>query len=193
MLNYQSTFQTHNLEREKFYSMVICITFFLHPTDGIVNKINRRRNWIKKNYENKSSPPFLPDFPTSTLVPSSYPEYYCTLFLTVNKLLNDAIWPQSTAKNFRILMQPTFSSFLTTISQSHNFLLIFFQFLFFSLLFLFILFFFAVPVYEVSGISGESVRLPCNISIAEGQHHEEDNVVLVLWYREDLGTLPIYR
>lgn len=49
-----------------------------------------------------------------------------------------------------------------------------------------------VPVSEISGILGESVRLPCDISIAEGAHREEDNIVLVLWYREDLGT-PIYR
>lgn len=53
-------------------------------------------------------------------------------------------------------------------------------------------FFFAVPVYEVSGIVGETVHLPCNISIAEGLHSEEDSVVLILWYREDLGT-PIFR
>lgn len=49
-----------------------------------------------------------------------------------------------------------------------------------------------MPVSQISGILGESVRLPCDISIAEGVHREEDNIVLVLWYREDLGT-PIYR
>lgn len=51
---------------------------------------------------------------------------------------------------------------------------------------------FPVPVYHEQGILGDSVSLPCEISIADGPHEMEDSVVLVLWYREDLGT-PIYR
>lgn len=49
-----------------------------------------------------------------------------------------------------------------------------------------------VPVYYEQGVVGDRVHLPCDISIAEGPHQAEDSVVLVLWYREDLGT-PIYR
>lgn len=48
-----------------------------------------------------------------------------------------------------------------------------------------------VPVYYEQGVVGDRVHLPCDISIAEGPHQAEDSVVLVLWYREDLGT-PIY-
>lgn len=72
--------------------------------------------------------------------------------------------------------------------NSHN--LKYFYIFYFIISFFF--FNFIVPIYEVSGVEGGNVHLPCNISIAENSHHEEDNVVLVLWYREDLGT-PIYR
>lgn len=59
--------------------------------------------------------------------------------------------------------------------------------------FISILFRFAVPVLEVNGIVGESVRLPCDTSVSEERiTQQEDNVVLILWYREDLG-IPIYR
>ncbi|XP_045527336.1 hemicentin-2-like [Pieris brassicae] len=44
-----------------------------------------------------------------------------------------------------------------------------------------------VPVTQVVAIAGEPVYLPCDITIQD----EEDAVLLVLWYREDLGT-PIY-
>jgi hypothetical protein len=36
-------------------------------------------------------------------------------------------------------------------------------------------------------ISGEQIFMPCDINT-----DSDDSVVLVLWYREDLGT-PIYR
>lgn len=41
---------------------------------------------------------------------------------------------------------------------------------------------------QVVAVVGEPVYLPCDISTQD----EEDAVLLVLWYREDLGT-PIYR
>jgi hypothetical protein len=50
----------------------------------------------------------------------------------------------------------------------------------------------AVPVYYEQGILGSGVKLPCDISIAEGPQEAEDSVVLVLWYREDKLT-PVYR
>ena len=37
-------------------------------------------------------------------------------------------------------------------------------------------------------VAGEPVYLPCDISTSDAN----DQVLLVLWYREDLGT-PIYR
>ncbi|KAF4525467.1 hypothetical protein B566_EDAN004879 [Ephemera danica] len=40
----------------------------------------------------------------------------------------------------------------------------------------------------MQAIAGEAVYMPCDISTPE----QGDSVVLVLWYREDLGT-PIYR
>ncbi|XP_063232136.1 hemicentin-1-like [Bacillus rossius redtenbacheri] len=44
-----------------------------------------------------------------------------------------------------------------------------------------------VPLYHVRAVAGDAVYLPCDIStVARG-----DAVLLVLWYREDLGT-PIY-
>ncbi|XP_059218343.1 protein turtle [Stomoxys calcitrans] len=43
-----------------------------------------------------------------------------------------------------------------------------------------------VPQKHIEAISGETIYLPCNVSINEG-----DEVVLILWYREDRGT-PIY-
>ncbi|KAK6621610.1 hypothetical protein RUM44_001417 [Polyplax serrata] len=43
------------------------------------------------------------------------------------------------------------------------------------------------PLYQVTAVQGDPVYMPCNISTSE----EGDAVVIVLWYREDLGT-PIY-
>jgi len=37
-------------------------------------------------------------------------------------------------------------------------------------------------------VSGDPIYMPCDINTEEPM----DSVVLVLWYREDLGT-PIYR
>ncbi|XP_039282944.1 uncharacterized protein LOC120351063 [Nilaparvata lugens] len=53
-----------------------------------------------------------------------------------------------------------------------------------------------LPVYQVQAVAGDAVFLPCDISTTDEQppvHHKdtEDAVLLVLWYREDLGT-PIY-
>lgn len=45
-----------------------------------------------------------------------------------------------------------------------------------------------VPVYTMEALIGETIYLPCNVST----HEVGDDVVLVLWYREDKGT-PIYR
>ena len=45
----------------------------------------------------------------------------------------------------------------------------------------------SVPIYHVTAVQGDPVYMPCNISTSE----EGDAVVIVLWYREDLGT-PIY-
>lgn len=47
---------------------------------------------------------------------------------------------------------------------------------------------FSVPTYTMEALIGETVYLPCNVSTQE----YGDDVVLVLWYREDKGT-PIYR
>lgn len=47
---------------------------------------------------------------------------------------------------------------------------------------------FSVPMTQVVAVAGEPVYLPCDIATQD----EEDAVLLVLWYREDLGT-PIYR
>jgi hypothetical protein len=47
--------------------------------------------------------------------------------------------------------------------------------------------FVAVPVFHVTAVAGDAVYLPCDITTESG-----DSVLLVLWYREDLGT-PIYR
>ncbi|ETN67965.1 hypothetical protein AND_000204 [Anopheles darlingi] len=46
---------------------------------------------------------------------------------------------------------------------------------------------FAIPVVAMEALVGETIYLPCNIST----HETGDNVVLVLWYREDKGS-PIY-
>jgi hypothetical protein len=43
-------------------------------------------------------------------------------------------------------------------------------------------------MYSIDAIVGETIYLPCNIST----HEHGDDVVLILWYREDKGT-PIYR
>lgn len=40
----------------------------------------------------------------------------------------------------------------------------------------------------MEALIGETVYLPCNISTQE----INDDVILILWYREDKGT-PIYR
>ena len=45
----------------------------------------------------------------------------------------------------------------------------------------------SVPLFHVTAVVGEAVYLPCDITTDHG-----DAVLLVLWYREDLGT-PIYR
>lgn len=47
---------------------------------------------------------------------------------------------------------------------------------------------FTVPVTQVQAVAGDPVYMPCDISTTE----PDDQVLLVLWYREDLGT-PIYR
>ncbi|XP_055542964.1 hemicentin-1 isoform X2 [Wyeomyia smithii] len=44
-----------------------------------------------------------------------------------------------------------------------------------------------VPLVAMEALLGETIYLPCNIST----HEPGDNVVLVLWYREDKGS-PIY-
>ncbi|XP_053671696.1 neural cell adhesion molecule 1 [Anopheles nili] len=44
-----------------------------------------------------------------------------------------------------------------------------------------------VPVVTMEALVGETIYLPCNVST----HEPGDNVVLVLWYREDKGS-PIY-
>ncbi|XP_044729673.1 uncharacterized protein LOC123293023 [Chrysoperla carnea] len=44
-----------------------------------------------------------------------------------------------------------------------------------------------VPIYHLQAVVGEPVYLPCDISTIT----PNDAVLLVLWYREDLGT-PIY-
>ncbi|XP_075147144.1 sidestep VII transmembrane protein [Haematobia irritans] len=43
-----------------------------------------------------------------------------------------------------------------------------------------------VPQKRIEAVSGETIYLPCNVTTNEG-----DEVVLILWYREDRGT-PIY-
>jgi hypothetical protein len=45
----------------------------------------------------------------------------------------------------------------------------------------------SVPLFHVTAVVGDAVYLPCDITTGAG-----DAVLLVLWYREDLGT-PIYR
>ena len=42
-------------------------------------------------------------------------------------------------------------------------------------------------MFQVTAVAGDAVYLPCDITTEHG-----DAVLLVLWYREDLGT-PIYR
>lgn len=51
-----------------------------------------------------------------------------------------------------------------------------------------IIFHSTVPVYTMEALIGETIYLPCNVST----HEVGDDVILVLWYREDKGT-PIYR
>lgn len=75
--------------------------------------------------------------------------------------------------------------------------------------------FYVVPVYHVRAIAGQQARLPCDISLVSDEEDDlsdsgvdsppldgesslasgtilRDAVLLVLWYRDDLGT-PIYR
>lgn len=74
-----------------------------------------------------------------------------------------------------------------------------------------------VPVYHVRAVAGQQARLPCDISLGSDEEDDLsdagadsppldgestlasgatgnvlDAVLLVLWYRDDLGT-PIYR
>lgn len=44
---------------------------------------------------------------------------------------------------------------------------------------------------EVQAVEKGTANLPCDISLPE-THNPSDDVILVLWYREDLGR-PIYR
>ncbi|KAL1122874.1 hypothetical protein AAG570_003200 [Ranatra chinensis] len=46
-------------------------------------------------------------------------------------------------------------------------------------------------VNRVEAVAGDPVYLPCDISTKPDAHGQPDAVLLVLWYREDLGT-PIY-
>lgn len=77
------------------------------------------------------------------------------------------------------------------------------------------LMFYLVPVYHVRAVAGQQARLPCDISLVSDEEDDlsdpgvdsppldgesslasgtniRDAVLLVLWYRDDLGT-PIYR
>lgn len=77
------------------------------------------------------------------------------------------------------------------------------------------LMFYVVPVYHVRAVAGQQARLPCDISLVSDEEDDlsdpgadsppldgesslasgvnlRDAVLLVLWYRDDLGT-PIYR
>lgn len=54
--------------------------------------------------------------------------------------------------------------------------------------FIFFIPFITVPLFSMEALIGETVYLPCNISTQE----INDDIVLILWYREDKGT-PIYR
>lgn len=45
-----------------------------------------------------------------------------------------------------------------------------------------------VPIVDLKAVAGDPVYLPCDIKSPD----KNDQVLLVLWYREDLGT-PIYR
>lgn len=47
---------------------------------------------------------------------------------------------------------------------------------------------FSVKTWDVEVVAGDAAYLPCDISTSIPR----DEVLLVLWYREDLGT-PIYR
>lgn len=49
-------------------------------------------------------------------------------------------------------------------------------------------FFISVSSNNIEVVAGEQVYLPCDISTTD----PDDQVALVLWYREDFGT-PIYR
>lgn len=55
-------------------------------------------------------------------------------------------------------------------------------------LFLCFVYFFSVPMFTLEALVGETIYLPCNVST----HEVGDDVVLVLWYREDKIS-PIYR
>lgn len=58
-----------------------------------------------------------------------------------------------------------------------------------NVLSLVLLFLFTVPMAEVQVVKKETANLPCDISLPDTK---SDDVILVLWYREDLGR-PIYR
>jgi len=44
----------------------------------------------------------------------------------------------------------------------------------------------AVPLVQMSAVQGDNAHMPCDISA-----EDDDTVVIIMWYREDLGT-PIY-
>lgn len=48
--------------------------------------------------------------------------------------------------------------------------------------------FVSVPIVPIQAVQGDQVFLPCDLTKPD----PNDQVVLVLWYREDMGT-PIYR
>ncbi|KAG8262212.1 hypothetical protein J6590_057067 [Homalodisca vitripennis] len=49
-----------------------------------------------------------------------------------------------------------------------------------------------VPVYHVQAVAGDHAYLPCDIATVDDPQGNPDSVILVLWYREDVGT-PIFR
>lgn len=84
-------------------------------------------------------------------------------------------------------------------------------------IFVFFFFLYLVPVYHIRAVAGQQARLPCDISLVSDDEDDlsnpgadsppldgesslasgasgnlRDAVLLVLWYRDDLGT-PIYR
>ncbi|KAG8262211.1 hypothetical protein J6590_057064 [Homalodisca vitripennis] len=49
-----------------------------------------------------------------------------------------------------------------------------------------------LPVYHVQAVAGDHAYLPCDIATVDDPQGNPDSVILVLWYREDVGT-PIFR